>query len=192
MPVRTQIIETDGIYFITITCYQWMPLIERLNGYDLVYTQFDYLRSQGHYITGYVIMPNHLHLLIGFRNSGKSINNIIGNMKRFLAYSMVKRLEQNKEFELLKQLSEGVNTTDKRRGKLHEVFEPSFDAKECRSRKFIDQKLAYIHGNPCAGKWNLAASPNEYEHSSAGYYVTGEQGIYPVTNVSELEDINLG
>lgn len=137
MSVRTQITENDGIYFITITCYQWMPLVEEAKGYDLVYKQFDYLKSQGHYITGYVIMPNHLHLLIGFKNTGKSINGIVGNMKRFLAYGIIKRLEQAKRTELLNQLSAGVNRTDRKRGKLHEVFEPSFDAKECRSKDFI-------------------------------------------------------
>ena len=33
--------------------------------------------------------------------------------------------------------------------------------------------------------------PDEYEHSSAKYYFTGEQGIYPVTNFMELRDIDL-
>jgi hypothetical protein len=36
---------------------------------------------------------NHIHTLIGFRNTGKSINTIIGNGKRFMAYDIVKQLE---------------------------------------------------------------------------------------------------
>jgi hypothetical protein len=71
------------------------------------------------------------------------------------------------------------------------VFEPSFDWKECRSNKFIDQKLDYIHENPCRGVWNLANEDKEYIHSSAKYYETGEQGVYLITNYSELEDIDL-
>ena len=55
----------------------------------------------------------------------------------------------------------------------------------------IEQKLNYIHDNPCIGKWNLAESPVDYIHSSAHYYITGEQGIYSVTNYMELEDIDL-
>ena len=31
----------------------------------------------------------------------------------------------------------------------------------------------------------------EYAHSSAKYYLTGEQGIYPVTGYGELLDIDL-
>jgi hypothetical protein len=52
-------------------------------------------------------------------------------------------------------------------------------------------KLNYMHDNPCKGKWTLATEPVEYKHSSAEYYLTGEQGIYEVLNYFELVDINL-
>lgn len=100
MSVRRAITEYDGIYFITFTCYRWLYLFEEGKCYDVVYKWFDHLKSKGHYITGYVIMPNHVHALIGFRNTqGKSINTIVGNGKRFMAYEIVKRLtELNKEY----------------------------------------------------------------------------------------------
>ena len=41
-----------------------------------------------------VIMPNHLHALIAFCNTGKNINKIIGNCKRFLAYHIVAKIRQ--------------------------------------------------------------------------------------------------
>jgi hypothetical protein len=58
MPVKTSIPFTDGIFSITFTCTNWLPLIETVKGYDIVYSWFDYLKSKGHYIGGYVIMPN--------------------------------------------------------------------------------------------------------------------------------------
>jgi hypothetical protein len=64
-------------------------------------------------------------------------------------------------------------------------------AKGCSSDRFIDQKLDYMHDNPCRGVWRLAASPVDYLHSSATFYLTGEQGIYPFTNSGELNDIDL-
>ena len=97
MPVNRQITEPDGVYFITFTCYQWKPLIEITNSYDLVYNWFDHLKSNGHYIAGYVIMPNHVHALIAFRNTGQSINTIVGNGKRFIAYEIIKRLKKQNE-----------------------------------------------------------------------------------------------
>src|SRR5882762_2233720 len=191
MSVRREITEYDGVYFITITCSRWLHLFELANGYNEAYKWFDHLKSKGHYIVGYVIMPNHIHALIGFRNTqGVSINSIIGEGKRFMSYGIVKRLKEKNEDETLAGLSTVVNNTDKKRGKLHEVFEPSFvpiaiGRKECRSNKFIAQKLEYIHANPCRGIWNLANEDYEYTHSSAKYYQTGEQGVYVVTSYAE-------
>ena len=49
-------------------------------------------------------MANHLHALIAFSNSGKSINKITDNGKRFLAYEIVKRLVQKGNYIILKTI----------------------------------------------------------------------------------------
>ncbi len=135
-------------------------------------------------------MPNHLHALIGFSNSAKNINRIIENGKRFMAYDIIDKLKQKNEI-ILDQLSKAVNASDRKRGKLHEVFEPSFDIKECFTKKFTIQKLNYIHNNPCSGKWNLSGCPENYIHSSAGFYSNGIQGLFPVSSIMEVIDIDL-
>ena len=191
MSTKRKIPHNDGVYFITFTCYKWLSLFELTNGYDIVYKWFDYLKSNGHHIVGYVVMPNHLHVLIAFSNSKKSINTIIGNGERFMAYEIITRLMKAEEVKVLEELAQGVSARESKRGKLHEVFEPSFDWKECTSNKFIDQKLDYMHDNPCRGVWNLVMNPADYQHSSAKFYMTGEQGVYPVLHCGELEDIDL-
>lgn len=35
-------------------------------------------------------MPNHIHALISFAETGQRINTIIGNGKRFMAYEIIK------------------------------------------------------------------------------------------------------
>jgi REP element-mobilizing transposase RayT len=191
MPFKRSITKSHGVFFITFTCCEWLPLIEITNSYDLVYKWFDYLRSWGHHISGYIIMPNHLHALIAFRNTGQSINKIVGNGKRFIAYGIVNRLEQQNQEELLSKLSSFVTASDRNRSKLHEVWEDSFDWKECYSIWIILQKLNYIHNNSCKGKWNLASLPEEYYHSSAMFYLTGRYTSYPVTHYIFLDDLNL-
>jgi REP element-mobilizing transposase RayT len=191
MPVKRQITEPDGVFFITFTCYQWLSLIGQTNSYDLVYNWFNHLKSKGHHIAGYVIMPNHVHGLVAFRNTDQSINTIIGNGKRFIAYEIIKRLKLQKEDKLLHRLFLSVEAKDKGRNKKHEIWEDSFDWKECRTNEYMRQKLDYMHDNPCKGKWNLVGAPVEYTHSSAKYYITGEQGAYEVFNYCELADINL-
>jgi hypothetical protein len=55
MSVRRAIPERDGLYFITITCAQWLRLFEIAQAYDVVYNWFDHLKSKGNFICGYVI-----------------------------------------------------------------------------------------------------------------------------------------
>jgi len=190
MPVKQNIPFNSGTFFITFTCYQWLHLIDKTAGYDIVYKWFDHLKSKGHYINGYVIMPNHVHALISFVNTGQSINNIVVNGKRFMAYDLVESLEQRGEGDLLNILSSNIESKRKENKKQHNVWELSFDWKVCLSKEFTWQKLDYIHNNPCVGKWQLADNPIEYLHSSAKYYLTGEQGVYPVTNIMEMLDVD--
>jgi hypothetical protein len=90
-----------------------------------------------------------------------------------------------------------VNTTQKADNKLHEVFEPSFDWKhtwrhtgnaEHRIRT-TEIKLHTLESMQRRNK--IVELPEQYIHSSAKFYITGEQGIYPVTGYTELEDIDL-
>ena len=94
MPVRREIPYNEGLYFITFTCFKWLPLIEITNSYEIVYRWFDYLKTQNHNVVGYVIMPNHIHVMISFSKTEKSINKVIGDGKRFIAYDVIKKLEQ--------------------------------------------------------------------------------------------------
>ncbi len=191
MPVKRTIPVEFGMFFITFTCYKWINLIEKVNGFDIVYNWFNHLKLKGHFINGYVIMPNHVHALISFRETGQSINTIIGNGKRFMAYEIIERLKNGNEMDVLRYLKEAVEPGRQANKKQHKVWELSFDWKECSSKKFIQQKLDYMHMNPCSKKWNLCSKPQEYVHSSAKYYTTGEEGFYPITDFMAMEDIKL-
>jgi putative transposase len=46
MAVKTPIEQTEGLYFITFTCCQWLPLFEITDGYDTVYKWFDFLNRK--------------------------------------------------------------------------------------------------------------------------------------------------
>lgn len=179
-------IFNPGIYFITFTHYNWLPLIETTNTYSAYYNWFEHLHRKGHAVTGYIVMPNHLHLLLHYKDTHQSLNKIIGNGKRFIAYEIIAKLQQAEHFAMLNALAAGVRPSDRKRNKLHQVFEPSFDAKLCGSISFFMQKLAYLHNNPLQEKWKLCLTPADYLHSSAGYYETGIQGLFPVIHYNDL------
>jgi hypothetical protein len=52
-------------------------------------------------------------------------------------------------------------------------------------------RQAGMHWNPCKGENKIVELPEQYAHSSAKFYITGEQGIYHVTSYTELGDIDL-
>ncbi len=169
--------QKHGIFFITFSCYSWLPLFEQTKSYDLVYNWFDVLISNGHQITGYVIMPNHIHVLIAIKTSGQTINTIVSNGKRFMAYGIIKRLNFLNLHEVIFTLSSGVTEREKSKGQVHRVFEHGFDVKICETEKFIEQKLNYIHHNPCSKKWNLAENPIDYKHSCMKFYTEYDSEI---------------
>lgn len=184
MSVHTKI-EKEGIYFITFTCYGWWPLIELSNGFNVVYNFFTALSRQHHTVLASVIMPNHLHLLLHY-SGGKSLNTVIGNGKRFMAYEIVTLLKKKGEEAFLKKLQAEVKARDRNRGKKHEVWIDGFDVKECRTEKFILQKLIYIHENPVRGRWKLSNTSLDYLHSSARFYFNGKQKLFEVKDYRDF------
>jgi len=139
----------------------------------MVYKWFDYLKDQGFGTVAYVIMPNHVHTIHYFNKPGFNLNKIIGNAKRFMAYELIKRLENANDHDTINHLASAVTEREKKKGQLHKVFTDSFDAKGIYNEKFFSQKLKYIHRNPVSGKWKLGIDYTDYEHSSASFYETG-------------------
>jgi REP element-mobilizing transposase RayT len=182
------ICKNKGIYFITFTCHCWLPLIERSDGYDAVYNFFRVLKTNGHSLCGYVIMPNHIHMLLYYSGQGKNLNLAIGNGKRFMAYEMLKNLQRKNHHDLLNILEKDVQSKARQKGQRHCFWKDSFEVKECRTEKFLLQKLHYLHNNPVSGKWKLAASSLEYVHSSAPFYLNGRQQLCEVKDYEELLD----
>jgi REP element-mobilizing transposase RayT len=186
MPVRFQH-NQDGnsFYFVTFTCFKWLQLFKEANAYDAAYKWFDHLYKNNVFVTGYVIMSNHVHVLLHFPQMPKSLNTIIGNAKRFMAYEIIKRLEEKKAIHILDVLHGGVKKREQKKGQIHKVFEESFDGKECYSEEFIFQKLQYMHLNPVSKKWSLVNDFTDYDHSSASFY---EKGLKKYEHLVHLSD----
>jgi len=199
MAIKKSRYDKDVFYFFTFTCFKWQNLFEITNLYDHIYNWFDILKTKGIKITAFIVMPNHLHAIIFYPseasnsklkiNSDKSINQLIGTGKRFMAYEIVKRLKTRNEKEILQLLIKGVKEEENLKGKIHQVFQPSFDLKVIVSRKFLVQKIKYIHTNPVLKKWNLVDDYRNYPHSSAGFYELEDYEGYPVTHFADFSGV---
>jgi len=186
MSLHTKQSDLYEVYFCTVVCHKWLPLFEESKTYYSVYRWFEHLKRDGCFVLGYVIMPNHFHVLLYPTHSGTTINKFVGEGKRFMAYDMVKALKKQGKGKILSILAQDVERAERARGKKHQVFQLSFDARKCYDIKMIEQKLTYIHHNPVRGKWNLVTDFAKFEHSSASFYELGIIGHFPVAHYQEL------
>ena len=51
----------------------------------------------------------------------------------------------------------------------YKVWEDDYNAKDVFSSEFLEQKMSYIHSNPCQPHWKLSETPEEYLWSTARY-----------------------
>lgn len=206
MATKNKLFQPNEIYFLTFTILDWQPVFTSDEYANLIYKWFDYMKDNyGNKVYGYVIMPNHVHLLLKVTERSPLPPRLIQNAKRFLAYQIVAYLEQQASSQPLQSSprdcngarressARDCNEADRAKellshfrhkartgyGAKHKVFKDNYDSLIIQSRKFFLEKLNYIHKNPCTEKWNLAEKPEDYRHSSAANYFLGS-GVYPV------------
>lgn len=177
MATRHKIFLPEEIYFLTFTILDWKSIFWEDKYFNLIYKWFDYMKDKyDNRIHAYVIMPNHIHLLLKVSNQSRPAPKLIQNAKRFLAYEIVKYLKDDQNEELLNFFQKRARVKNRAS---HKIFKDGYDSLIIQSRKFFLEKLNYIHKNPCSPKWNLVEKAEDYKHSSASNYILGN-GVYDV------------
>jgi putative transposase len=173
MARRKAIFTPNNTYYITFTILGWNKIFINDEYCQAVYKWFEYCREQyGNEIHGYVIMPDHLHVLMYITDRAPRLPILIMNAKRFMAYELVTLLERDNRHDILDQFRISARTWFHAR---HKVFTDGYDSLIIESRKFFLQKVNYIHDNPVRS--GLAKELEDYRYSSAANYILG-QGYY--------------
>jgi len=166
MAVRKRLnITGTALIFITTTIRNRVPVFKDHKLANLVVRQLketaDYYMAS---IVGYVLMPSHLHVMLGFKKAEltsrfmQSFKIITSKkLKPLLPESYLSKFSSNGEFRF---------------------WTPRFDELIISSKKQFDVKLNYIHNNPV--KAGLAKDAVEYEFSSAKDWLTEYSGLLPV------------
>ena len=64
MRSRYKFIEKDGIYFVTFTVVEWLPIFTSGKYFEVVIESFKFCKdNKGLELYAYVILDNHLHLV---------------------------------------------------------------------------------------------------------------------------------
>ena len=156
-------------HFITFSCVRRLPLLGSADARNCFVRILDEVRLRYAFrLIGYVVMPEHVHLLIGEPRIGDP-SKAMQVLKQRVSIAL-----------LLNHRDGGSRTRD------HFWQRRFYDFNAYSGRK-ISEKLNYMHMNPV--KRNLVANLKDWPWSSWSYYVTGEPGLISVDQWDERTEV---
>ena len=169
----------DGIYFVTSAVVEWVDAFTRSHYCDIVVSSLKHcIEKKGLVLHAWVIMPNHIHLIISRRGEA-SLSDIMRDFKKYTSSTIIESIETITESRKNWMLWIFKSAAEKNKNnKNYQFWQQENHPEELFSFKFIKQKLDYIHNNPVTAR--LVDLRQYYVYSSAKNYL-GEEGLLPVT-----------
>ena len=172
MATRYKIRDQQALHYLTLTVVGWVDVFTRKRYRDIILESLKYCQEhKGLKVFGYVIMSNHLHLLV--LTEGTDLSDVLRDFKKFTARSILKAIETEPESRrdwllyLFKFFAKGSPVQNRE----HQFWQTDNHAFELWSLKMIWQKLHYIHDNPVRA--GLVSKNCDYMYSSAMNYAFG-------------------
>lgn len=142
--------------FVTFSCFRRLPGLKDARAKGILIRHLDETRRKhGFKLLGYVIMPEHVHLVL-FPPDGMKLGLVIREIKSRTA---------REHFAKTKIGHPGATRV---------FWEPRCYDHNCRSLESVNEKIEYCHYNPV--KRGLVTAPAEWAWSSHNWY----QGITDV------------
>lgn len=157
----------SNLYFTTATVKDWKLLLKPDKYKKIITDSFEFLvKEQSVWIYAFVIMPNHFHWV--WQMQGEQ--NLPHTQLRLMKF-----VAQNIKFDL-QALHPAVLAHFKvqRKDRQYQFFKERPLSIPILTDDVAQQKIGYIHQNPVQEKWRLSSVPEEYEWSSAAFYITGD------------------
>lgn len=169
MSTRYKAIEPEGFYFVTITVVGWVDIFTREVQKNVIVESLQYCQKEkGLEIYGFCLMSNHLHLICKAVKQ-ITLSEIIRDLKKFTSKEIIKAINKEPESRrdwMLKYFQEACKHL--KRVQKYKVWQDGYHAEILYSRKFLLQKLNYIHNNPV--KAGIVEQPEYFLYSSARNY----------------------
>ena len=152
------------LYFVTITVNNWIPVFRDMpETQNIILESFRYLKKNENItIYGFVIMRDHIHFIMKC-SIEKEAEQIVTQFKQHTGRHII---------NFLKDLNSGYleNFISERKDREHKFWKIRGGLLLIQSKPIYQQKLSYIHQNPCKGDYKSVATPEEYHMSSAKAY----------------------
>ena len=144
--------QSADLHFVTFSCYRREALLASAHAKGLLERALEQARRQyGFWVSGYVIMPEHVHLLVS-------------EPERATLAVALQALKQSVARRLIA-------------GRKH-FWQPRYYDFNVYTKQKRLEKLAYMHWNPV--RRGLVKEPQDWPWSSFPHYLTGEEGVVEI------------
>ena len=177
MSTGYKISEQDELYYVTFQIVRWIDIFTRQVYRDIVIDSLRFCQqNKGLEIYAFVVMSNHVHLLI--RSELGKLSDTIKEMKSFTAKKILETVNAESESrrEWMLNLFE-FSAKQHKRNEKYQVWTHENHAEIVYGNKFMDSKINYIHENPVRA--GIVEKAEDYLYSSARNYA-GLDGVLDV------------
>jgi putative transposase len=153
--------------FLTFGCFQRVPLFADDGLKDLFVAHLAASRAQhGFLLHAYVVMPDHVHLLITPRSPDNTVTMILHHLKRSCALAAMRQIEKTNPAAMARLVGMDGRRRFWQRG-------GGYDRNIFTMDEAIE-KTRYIHANPL--RKGLVEEPCAYRWSSAAWWEERREG----------------
>ena len=189
MSTGYKISEQDELYYATFQIVRWIDVFTRQVYRDIVIESLRFCQQhKGLEIYAFVLMSNHVHLLI--RSEIGKLSDTIREFKSFTAKKILEAV--NTETESRKDWMLNLfefSAKQHKRNEKYQIWTHENHAEIVYGNQFMDSKINYIHENPVRA--GIVEKSEDYLYSSARNYA-GLDGVLEVNVIPvSIERIGL-
>ena len=166
------------LHFVTFSCYRRQPLLGTFEARDRFLKILDEVCSRHKFrIVGYVVMPEHVHLLMGEPASGNP-SKVLQVLKQ-----KVSRALRGEAVGLIS--GEKMPECDGSEAEEDAFWQRRFYDFNVWNPKKVKEKLDYMHANPV--NRGLVEHPKDWPWSSWSHYAMGKEGLIRIDTMESTE-----
>jgi len=176
-------IKANECYYLTLTVEGWIDVFTRQTYRDLVIQSLSHcIKEKGLNVFAYVIMSNHLHMIVN-SNEPFLLKDTIRDFKKYTAKACLMEMNNTTESRrdwMLRLFSQYAVQSKKHKD--FKFWKTGSHAIELFNTKFTWTKVNYIHKNPVRA--GLVNSPQDWLYSSASNYMEMESVLPEVIRIT--------
>jgi len=163
------------IYYITTVVCNRLPIFTRPSFIIPLLDSLNFYRYKQEFkLLGYVVMPDHLHLIL-WPFGESTVSDIMRDYKKFTATRIIRQAEVENIGEWVTAFERAGQETGRSANK---VWQDSYWDVNIYTERFLRQKLNYMHRNPVRA--GLVEKPEDYPYSSYRNYVFDEEWLIEI------------